>query len=366
MTESQLQPEPGVLLAATVDAVEPVGRKMLADIKARLNALTKPPGSLGRLEELATRIGLIQHTSAPCVDGKWVLVFAADHGVAKDGVSAYPPEVTPQMVLNFMAGGAAVNVLARHAGARMQVVDVGVDYDFGPDRGMLAVRKVRRGTDSIAQGPAMTRAEAARAVEVGIETANTAMADGANLIAVGDMGIGNTTPSAALTACFTGLPPDAVTGRGTGVDDEALAFKVQVVDRAIKVNQPDARDPLGALALVGGLEIGAIAGAVMACASRRVPVVVDGFIATAGALVAHGLNPEVSGYLLAGHRSVEPGHQAALAHLGITPYLDMDMRLGEGSGAVLCMHLAEAATRIMNEMATFEDAGVSGPAAQGL
>lgn len=363
MTDPRLQTEPGARLAETVAAVMPVGRETLTEITARLNALTKPPGSLGRLEELATRIGLIQHTSTPCVDSKQVLVFAADHGVAKDGVSAYPAEVTPQMVLNFMAGGAAVNVLARHANARVSVVDVGVDYDFGPDRGVLTVRKVRPGTGSIARGPAMTRAEAARAVEVGIDVAEEAITGGANLVAVGEMGIGNTTPSAALTACFTGLGAEAVTGRGTGVDDEVLARKVQVVDRALKVNRPDPNDPLGALAQVGGLEIGAIAGAILACARRRVPVVVDGFIATAGALVAHGLSPEVSGYLIAGHRSVEPGHQAALAHLGVTPYLDMGMRLGEGSGAVLCMHLAEAATRIVSEMATFDSAGVSGPAA---
>jgi nicotinate-nucleotide--dimethylbenzimidazole phosphoribosyltransferase len=349
---------PGTLLAEAVRGVAPVSDALAPAIAARLDSLTKPPGSLGRLEALAARIARIQDTVKPDVTSRAVLVFAADHGVAAEGVSAYPREVTAQMVRNFVRGGAAVNVLARQVGARLTVVDVGVDHDFAPRPG-LVLDKVRRGTASIARGPAMTRAQAARAVEAGIRAAETCIGDGAALLAVGDMGIGNTTPSAAITACFTGRPAAEVTGRGTGVAPEALAGKVAVVERALAVNRPDPADPLGVLAGVGGLEIGAVAGALIGAARRRVPVLVDGFITTAGALIAHGLCPPVADYLVAAHRSAEPGHAAALDHLGLEPLLALDMRLGEGSGAVLAMHVVESAVRLMNGMATFAGAGVS-------
>ncbi|MDH5525972.1 MAG: nicotinate-nucleotide--dimethylbenzimidazole phosphoribosyltransferase [Nitrospirota bacterium] len=347
-------------LDAVIAAISPVGNDLDAALQVRLDSLTKPPGSLGRLEELAARIGRIQRTVKPMVAHKAVLVFAADHGVARSGVSAYPAEVTPQMVLNFLSGGAAVNVLARHAGARVVVADVGVNFDFPPPPEGPLAHKVAHGTGSITDGPAMSRAQAHQALEAGIRVAQEVIRDGADLVAVGDMGIGNTTPSAALTACFSGRTAREVTGRGTGVDDDGLRRKVEAVERALDVNAPVPTDALGALAGVGGFEIGAIAGAILACARHRVPVLVDGFIATAGALVAHGLCPHAVDYMIAGHASAEPGHRIALDHLGLAPYLELNMRLGEGSGAVLAMHLAEAATRIMEQMATFEGAGVSG------
>jgi len=345
-------------VGATVAAVRPVGHALAPVVQGRLDRLTKPPGSLGRLEGLALRLALAQDTQKPRAAPRAVLVFAADHGIAAEGVSAYPREVTAQMVLNFLAGGAAVNVLARQADARLTVVDVGVDHDFEEIPGLVDA-KVRRGTASITRGPAMTRDEAARAVAVGIAAAERAVGDGAALLAVGDMGIGNTTPSAAITACMTAHAPADVTGPGTGVDGEALARKVAAVETALAVNRPDAADALGVLAAVGGLEIGAIAGAILGAARHRVPVLIDGFIATAGALIANGLCPAVAGYLVAAHRSAEPGHGFALAHLGLDPLLALDLRLGEGTGAVLAMHLADAAVRILDEMATFEGAGVS-------
>jgi nicotinate-nucleotide--dimethylbenzimidazole phosphoribosyltransferase len=348
---------PEDLLAATVAGIRPVTGDP-APVQGHLDRLTKPPGSLGRLEGLALRMALAQDTLKPRAAPRAVIVFAADHGVAAEGVSAYPPQVTAQMVLNFLAGGAAVSVLARHADARLTVVDVGVDHDFGNIPGLVD-SKVRRGTASITRGPAMTRAEAARAVAAGIAVADRAVGDGVALLAVGDMGIGNTTPSAAITACVTGRAPAEVTGAGTGVAGDALARKVAAVEAALAVNRPDPADPLGLLAAVGGLEIGAIAGAILSAARHRVPVLLDGYIATAGALIAHGLCPAATGYLVAAHRSAEPGHAFALAHLGLEPLLALDLRLGEGTGAVLAMHLAEAAVRILAEMATFEGAGVS-------
>jgi nicotinate-nucleotide--dimethylbenzimidazole phosphoribosyltransferase len=348
---------PDALLAATVAGVRPVTGDGAA-VQGHLDRLTKPPGSLGRLEALALRLALAQDTHKPRATPRAVIVFAADHGVAAEGVSAYPREVTAQMVLNFLAGGAAVNVLARQAEARLTVVDVGVDHDFAGVPGLVDA-KVRRGTDPITRGPAMSRDEAGRAIAAGIAAADRAVGDGAALLAVGDMGIGNTTPSAAITACVTGRAPADVTGPGTGVGGEVLARKVAAVETALRVNRPDRADPLGVLAAVGGLEIGAIAGAILGAARHRVPILIDGFIATAGALIAHGLCPAVADYLIAAHRSAEPGHRIALAHLGLEPLLALDLRLGEGTGAVLSMHLAEAAVRIYGEMATFEGAGVS-------
>ncbi|MFQ5507870.1 MAG: nicotinate-nucleotide--dimethylbenzimidazole phosphoribosyltransferase [Leptospirillia bacterium] len=343
----------------TVAAIVPPGDALLPEISRRLDSLTKPPGSLGRLEALASHIARIQDTVKPSVARKAVLVFAADHGVAAEGVSAYPREVTPQMVLNFLGGGAAVNVLARHAGASVTVVDMGVDHDFSPPPPGLLVRKVGPGTASMTRGPAMSEAQAEAAVAAGIEVATAAARSGAELIACGDMGIGNTTASAAITACFAARTPDAVTGRGTGVNDAALRQKIAAVTRALEVNRPDRENPMEVLARVGGFEIGAIAGAVLAAARHRVPVLLDGYIATAGALTAVGLCPAVREYLIAGHRSVEPGHAIALEHLNLEPLLELDLRLGEGTGAVLAMHLAEAAVRMMGEMSTFAQAGVS-------
>jgi nicotinate-nucleotide--dimethylbenzimidazole phosphoribosyltransferase len=350
---------PGTLMGRTVGQVQAVGHALTPAVCNRLDSLTKPPGSLGRLEDLALQLARIQDTVKPRVDARAVLVFAADHGVVADGVSAYPGEVTTQMVLNFLRGGAAINVLARQAGARLTVVDVGVDHDFSAPRPGLRVDKVRRGTASIAKGPAMTRAQATHAIEAGIRAVEATVGEGLSLLATGDMGIGNTTPSAAITACFTGRPAAEVTGRGTGVSEEVLARKVAVVEAALACNRPDPADALGVVAAVGGLEIAAIAGAILGAAAHRVPVLVDGFISSAGALVARGLCPDAADYMIAGHCSAERGHRVALAHLGLTPLLDLDLRLGEGTGAVLAMYLAESAVRLLDEMATFTSAGVS-------
>jgi nicotinate-nucleotide--dimethylbenzimidazole phosphoribosyltransferase len=292
------------------------------------------------------------------VSRKALFVMAGDHGVVAEGVTAFSQDVTWQMVANFAAGGAAINVLGRQVGAKVVVVDVGVVGD-APASAAVIVKKVGRGTKNMAVGPAMSREEAVRAVEVGIEVLEAEMDPPLDLVGVGDMGIGNTTPSAAIISAFTGRSPAEVTGRGTGIDDARHAHKIGVIARALAVNQPDAAEALDVLAKVGGFEIGAIAGVMLAAAARRVPVVVDGVISSAGALVAAGLAPKVKDYLIAGHRSVEPGHRAALEHLGLEPLLDLEMRLGEGTGGAIAMHVVEAAVRTLNEMATFAEAGVA-------
>ena len=284
--------------------------------------------------------------------------MAGDHGVAREGVSAYPAEVTPQMVLNFLAGGAGINVLARHAGARVVVVDVGVAIDL-PPHPQLVSKKVGYGTANLAVGPAMTREQAVQAIEVGIKVVEAEVARGLDIVGAGDMGIGNTTPSSAIVAAMTGAPVEKITGRGTGVDDAGLARKVAVIERALALNRPDPTDALDVLARVGGFEIAGLAGVMLGAAANRVAVVVDGFVSGAAALVAAGLSPAVVPYMVAGHRSVEGGHAYALAHLGLTPLLDLQMRLGEGTGAALGISLVEAATKVLAEMATFAEAGVS-------
>jgi nicotinate-nucleotide--dimethylbenzimidazole phosphoribosyltransferase len=286
--------------------------------------------------------------------------MAGDHGVAAEGVSAYPSEVTAQMVLNFLAGGAGINVLARHVGARVVVVDCGVASDIGsPAVAGLVVKKVAKGTRNMAQGPAMTRAQAVRSLEVGVDVLEEELPRGIDICGVGDMGIANTTPSSAIVSVLAGRDPAEVTGRGTGITDEAWLNKVRVVRRALEVNKPDPGDPLDVLAKVGGFEIGGIAGLCLAAASHRIPVVIDGFISTAGAMIACAIEPKVKGYLIAAHRSVEPGHQVMLEWLGTSPLLDLGMRLGEGTGAALGISLVEAGVRILNEMASFDEAGVS-------
>ncbi len=325
--------------------------------RRRLDRLTKPPGSLGRLEELAIWLAGVTGRVRHRLDRRTVLLMAADHGVVEEGVSAYPQTVTAQMVANFLRGGAAINVLARRAGARVLVVDVGVAADLEPREGLL-VRKVGLGTRNLARGPAMSREEALQAIEVGIEVAGEEIAGGAQLLATGDMGIGNTTPSSAVIAAFTGLPVPRVTGRGTGLDDAGLQRKVAVIEAALALNRPDPSDPLDVLAKVGGYEIAALAGVCLRGAAERVPVVLDGLIAGAAALTAVRLCPAVRHFLLASHCSAEPGHRHALEAMGLRPLLDLDMRLGEGTGACLAMHLVDAALAIVDEMATFEEAGV--------
>jgi len=342
--------------ASAVRAVDPASATSAREHHDRL---TKPRGSLGRLEETGVRLCAIARQCPPPVpEPVTVAVFAGDHGVVAEGVSPWPQEVTAQMVANFCSGGAAINVLARHANARVVVVDVGVATEIPAGASGLLRRNVRRGTRNLALEAAMTGDETLRALDVGAEVAAGAAGDGAGLLVTGDMGIGNTTPSAALISAFTGLPPAAVTGRGTGIDDATLHRKVEVVESAL-ARIHSGGDPLEVLAEVGGLEIAALVGFMVGGAAKRLPVVVDGVIAASAALVAVEAVPDVAGYLIAGHRSSEPGSAAALERLGLAPLLDLDLRLGEGSGAVLAVPAIQAAAKILREMSTFDSAGVT-------
>jgi nicotinate-nucleotide--dimethylbenzimidazole phosphoribosyltransferase len=345
-------------MALNLPNVPPIDAQAVAAARARQDTLTKPTGSLGRLEALSVQIAGITGQARPSLARKAIIVMAADHGVAGEGVSAYPAAVTPQMVLNFARGGAAINVLARQAGARVVVVDMGVAAELGEVAGVLN-RKVASGTKNLAAGPAMSHREAEQAVQVGLDVVAAEIARGLDLVATGDMGIGNTTPSAAIVAVYTRLPAAAVTGRGTGVDDAGLARKVAAIERGLAVNRPDPSDAMDVLSKVGGFEIGGLAGVMIGAAAQRVPVVIDGFISGAAALIAVGLCRDVQPYLIAAHQSVEIGHRALLDRLALQPLLDLDLRLGEGSGATLAFGLVEASVRILNEMATFEEAGVS-------
>ena len=328
--------------------------------RALQDQLTKPQGSLGFLENLGVQLAAIAGECPPPVPvPATIAVFAGDHGVVNAGVTPWPSEVTAQMVANFCAGGAAINVLARHVGASVAVVDVGVATPIPGDAQGLLRRNVRHGTANLADGPAMGIDEALAALNVGVDVARDALAGGAKLLVTGDMGIGNTTPSAALIATFTNSSPRDVTGRGTGIDDEMLDVKTRVIEAALARLSPDAT-PLDILAEVGGLEIAALTGFIVAGAAAKVPVVVDGVIAVAAAVVAQAFAQNVTGYLIAGHRSSEPGASAGLAHLGLNPVLDLGLRLGEGSGAALAVPLVQAAAKILREMATFDSAGVTG------
>jgi len=326
----------------------------------RLGRLTMPHWALGDLMDLAVDLAGMTRSMQPQVSRKQVVVMVGDHGVTAEGVSRYPAEVTTQMVYNFIRGGAGINALARRAGAEVRVVDVGAKDDFTDlvREGKIIAKKVGRGTANIAQGPAMTRTHAVMAVEAGIEVANQLAAE-TDVFGAGEMGIGNTTPSAAIAAVFTGKQVAELTGRGTGIDDARLRHKIAVIEKAVQVNRPDAKDGLDVLAKVGGFEIGAIAGLIIGAAAHRKPVIVDGFIATAGAMIAVSLEPFVRDYLICAHRSVEPGHGALLEKLQRRPLFDLHLRLGEGTGATLAMHLVEAAVGILTEVATFAEAGVS-------
>ncbi|MFN0183996.1 MAG: nicotinate-nucleotide--dimethylbenzimidazole phosphoribosyltransferase [Aquabacterium sp.] len=349
------------LLQSTIARIGPLDAAAQTSARDRQGQLTKPPGALGRLEALSVQVAGITGSLRPPLDQRAVIVMAGDHGVARQGVSAYPSDVTAQMVLNFLAGGAAVNVLALQVGARVRVVDVGVASPL-PAHPDLVSRRVADGTADLTLGPAMTQAQAIQAIEAGIEVVTAEHAAGLHLVATGEMGIGNTTPSAALTCAFTGADPSAATGRGTGIDDDAWRRKVAVVERGLALHQPNAADGLGTLAALGGFEIAGLVGVILGAAALRVPVVIDGFISTAAALAAVAIAPAARPYLIASHRSAEQGHAIALSHLGLQPLLELDMRLGEGTGALLAFPLVEAAVRTLNEMATFAEAGVSGPA----
>ena len=347
-----------MLLRETIDRIQPTDPRLLAQAQVRLDRLTKPVGSLGRLEELAARYVMITGELKPQIPRGAVFTFAADHGVTTEGVSAYPSAVTPQMVLNFLRGGAAVNVLARHAGIEVRVVDIGVNFDFEAAPGLIH-KKVMSGTKNLLVESAMSPAQAEQALQVGIELATEAAQQGIGLIGTGEMGIGNTTASSAITAVITGRPVSEVTGRGTGIDDASHAHKIEVIQRALVFHRLNQADAMQVLANVGGLEIAGLAGLMLGAAASRIPVVLDGFIAGAAALIAVGLQPRCKDYLIASHRSVERGHQAILAHLGVKPLFDLDLRLGEGTGACLGMSLVFAAIKILTEMATFDEAGVS-------
>lgn len=345
-------------LAELVAAVPPLDATAMHAARSRQGRLTKPPGSLGRLEALSVQLAGILETERPAVGEKVVVVAAGDHGVVAQGVTAYPQEITAQMVLNFLRGGAAISVMARHAGVKLLVVDAGVASNL-PEASGLRHLKIGRGTADITRGPAMSRRQAERCILEGAALAQELSQQGATLIGTGDMGIGNTTPSAAIASAITGQPPEVTTGRGTGRTPAELAHKVDVVRRALAVNRPDGKDVLDVLAKVGGFEMGVLAGVILGAASLRRPVVLDGFISGAAALIACGLSPSVRGYLIASHRSAERGHRAVLRHLRLRPLLDLQMRLGEGTGAVLALAVVEAAAACLSEMATFGEAGVS-------
>ena len=362
----------GPLRAAIARAVGrgPLDEQAMADAGTILDGLTKPPGSLGRLEWVARWLAGVTGDPRATVEGRAIVVAAADHGVTRQGVSAYPSDVTAQMVANFVAGGAAINVLASRVGATVTVIDVGVagpipggdmTGEQGALGGRLVDRRVRAGTADMTVEPAMTPEQAATAIGVGSATVEALQRDGVALIGIGEMGIGNTTAASAVTAALTGVPVATVTGRGTGIDDAALGHKVRVIEAALALHRPDAADPLGVVAAVGGLEIAALAGVLLGAVGAGIPVVLDGFITGAAALVAVGLAPGIESRMLASHRSVEPGHAVVLRRLGLDPLLDLDLRLGEGTGAALAFGLIDSAIAIRDGMATFASAGVAGP-----
>jgi len=348
------------VLQDTISVIVPPDAAVRAQAHRRLESLTMPYWALGRLLDLAEDLAGITRSMRPPIARKAIFTMVGDHGVVAEGVSKYPQEVTPQMVYNFVAGGAGINALARQAGATVTVVDMGVAADLSDlaAAGKIVSRRIGPGTRNMAQGPAMSREEAIRALEAGIDIAGRA-AEAVDVFGTGDMGIGNTTPSSAIVAVFSGAPVAEVTGHGTGIDEEQFARKVRVIEKCLQVNSPDPQDGLDVLAKVGGFEIGGIAGLILGAAALKKPVVVDGFISTAGALIAHSLCPTAADYMIAAHRSVEKGHRAALEILGKQPLIDLDLRLGEGTGAALAMNFLEAAVRVLTEVATFDEAMVS-------
>ncbi len=351
-------PERTITLSQAIERIEPADAAAMALAEARQGSLTKPPGSLGRLEELSIRLAGIFRTARPSIGGKAVIVAAGDHGVVAQGVTGYPQEVTAQMVLNFLAGGAAISVMCRHLGIRQVIVDAGVAADL-PEHPELRQLKIGRGTRDISLGPAMTRREAEECLEAGINLAAEVTDSGVDLLATGDMGIGNTTASSAITAAVTGLDPELTTGEGTGRSAEEIQHKIAVVRTALAVNSPDPLEGTDLLMKLGGFEIGVLSGVMLGAAAMRRPVVIDGFISSAAALVAQAVCPPARDYMIASHVSAERGHRGALSALGLEPLFDLGMRLGEGTGAALAIPIVEAAAATLSEMATFAEAGVS-------
>lgn len=342
----------------TVQKITSLDYKLMEEVQKRLDNLTKPQGSLGRLEELAKQVVGITGRESPSLKNKVIFTLAADHGVTQEKVSAYPKEVTAQMVYNFLNGGAGINVLAKHISARVIVADFGVAEDLKPHPN-LVIKKINYGTNNMAKGPAMTKEEAIKSIEAGIGMFEEEFKNGVDIIGTGEMGIGNTTPSSAITAIFARKAAEEVTGRGTGLDDKALKNKIKIIKKALEVNNPNANDPMDVLSKVGGFEIGGLAGIVLAAAAKKIPVVIDGFISGAAALIAYQIEPKVKGYMIASHRSVEKGHGVILEYIGLQPLLDLNLRLGEGTGACLGINLVEASIKILTQMATFKSAGVS-------
>ncbi len=346
------------LLSKIVEKIQPLEETAMAEARVKQNMLTKPQGSLGRLEELSIQLAGIQDKPIPQIKDKAIITMAGDHGVVAEGVGNWPQEVTTQMVYNFLGGGAGINVLARQAGVRLIVVDMGVANELEPNPQLLS-KKIAFGTQNMSLGAAMAKEEALKAIETGIEVVVAEIAKGLDIVGTGDMGIGNTTASSAICAVMTGKPVAEVTGRGAGITDEQLSRKVAVINKALVVNHPNPKQPLDVLAKVGGFEIGGLAGVMLGAAAYRIPVVIDGFISGAAALIATALSPRLKDFLIAAHVSGEAGHQMLLSHLGLKPLLDLGMRLGEGTGAALGIFLAEAATKILSEMSTFAEARVS-------
>ena len=346
------------IIPQTLKKIEPVSSALQKKAQSRLDSLTKPLGSLGKLEELAKRYVSIRNNELASIKKISTVVFVADHGVTEEGVSAYPSEVTPQMVFNFLNQGAAVNVLANHINAEVTIVDIGVKFNF-KDHPDLLHRKISAGTKNFTREPSMTRSQAELAISTGIQIAEESAKNGVDILTTGEMGIGNTTSSSAIYSILGNTPVEAVTGRGTGIDDLTLQKKISVITKAIQLHQPDADDPMDILAKVGGFEIGGIAGLILGAAAKKIPVVADGFISGAGALLAFKMNPTVKDFVFPSHRSSEPGHKIFFDQLGYPPLLDLNMRLGEGTGALLAVNLIESAVKIYNEMATFQSAGVS-------
>ncbi len=341
-----------------ISSITPADSDAITAARSRQSQLTKPPGSLGRLEELSIQLAGIFGTGSPTIRGKTIIVAAGDHGIVKQGVTGYPQEVTRQMVLNFLAGGAAINAMARRSGIELVIVDAGIARPL-PDHPHLRTVHTGPGTADISTGPAMTRTQARHCLTAGIQFALEAAYRGTDLIGTGDMGIGNTTASSAITSAMTGSPPEETTGRGTGRNDHELKHKINVVEQTLRTNQPSPDDPFGILTKVGGFEIGVLAGVILGASSARRVIVLDGFVSGAAALIAHCLCPHTRDYMVAAHLSAEKGHSAVLSHLGLSPVLDLDMRLGEGTGAALAMPIIEAAAACLSDMASFSEAGVS-------
>lgn len=345
------------ILEKTLNEINDLDYQMMNEAKNRLDQLTKPKGSLGMLEEMAVKLAGIYGELFPELQNKVHIIMAGDHGVAAEGVSAYPQSVTTQMVHNFLANGAAINVLAEGCGTKLKVVDIGMIEDI--DSELLVKAKIKAGTENMTEGYAMTREEAVEALEVGIREAKKAIAEGADIISTGEVGIANTTPSSAVLAVFTGLDLEEIVGKGTGLNQEGVKNKIDVIKRAIDYNKPDKDDALDVLASVGGLEIAGMAGVMLGAAAMKKAVVIDGLISAAAALTAYKLCPGVVKYLFPSHKSAEPGHIKIYEELQLEPFIDLQMRLGEGTGAVLALPFFEQAVSIMRDMATFEEAGVS-------